>query len=218
MLNYLRSKNGVSGNEVRAVEEILNPITLKSRTIESFGDDEPFVYATDFNISDPSQIRLGTGTTEDPVYFALTTKRLLSVLNTVAQNGDSCRLPLILHMDATFKTNDNEYPFMIMGISDNNSRFHPISMVLISHRTEAQYIRVLNDLKHISAQVIPGYQLDPNFIMIDAEEAERNASIAVFGIDPSRVLMCFFHVQYNCKNKLSGQSKEIKDSVREDLR
>jgi len=142
LLNYTRKKSGVSGNEVDSVEQFITPFLLDPNAIENLNEDDPIVYGHDVK---NGRVFIGNGSDDTPTYFAFTTKRLMSVLRTLENDRAESRLPLVLHMDATFKTNDNEFPFMIIGISDNDQKFHPISMIVISHRTEEIHTRVLND-------------------------------------------------------------------------
>ena len=214
LLNYIRKKSGVSGNEVDSVEQFITPFLLDPNTIENLNEDDPIVYGHDVK---NGRVFIGNGSDDTPTYFAFTTKRLMSVLRTLENDRAESRLPLVLHMDATFKPNDNEFPFMIIGISDNGQKFHPISMIVISHRTEEIYTRVLNDLKQACALILDGYDLRPDYVMIDAEDAEKNAAANAFGILPSRILMCYFHVQYNCKKRLKGHAKNVQAAVRRDI-
>jgi hypothetical protein len=45
---------------------------------------------------------------------SMTSKAMLNVL----LKANSCIFPVVLHMDSTFKLNDNEFPLMVIGITD----------------------------------------------------------------------------------------------------
>jgi hypothetical protein len=56
----------------------------------------------------------------------------------------SCALvPLVLHIDATYKLNLNKFPALILGLSDAQQQLHLLSISVLSHHTEAVYREVL---------------------------------------------------------------------------
>ena len=81
----------------------------------------------------------------DHFYFSMSSKAALSIL---VKAVSSCALvPLVLHMDATYKLNSNEYPVLILGLSDAQQQFHLLSISVLSHHTEAVYREVLRVFK-----------------------------------------------------------------------
>ncbi len=42
-------------------------------------------------------------------------------------------LPIVFHMDCTFKCNYNEFPFLVLVITDAQQQFHPLSIGIIFH-------------------------------------------------------------------------------------
>jgi hypothetical protein len=66
-----------------------------------------------------------------PFYLSISSKALLSVI----PKAVSSKFPVVLHMDYTFKCNDNEFPVLILGITDACQQFHPLSISIISHCT-----------------------------------------------------------------------------------
>jgi hypothetical protein len=61
----------------------------------------------------------------------MSSKAALSVLpKAVAWSG---KVPLVLHIDSTYKFNTNEYPVLVLGISDAQKQFHMLSISVISH-------------------------------------------------------------------------------------
>jgi hypothetical protein len=44
-------------------------------------------------------------------------------------------IPVVFHMDSTFKCNENEFPVTLLEISDANRQFHLLSISVVSHHT-----------------------------------------------------------------------------------
>jgi hypothetical protein len=70
-----------------------------------------------------------------PFYISMSSKAMLSVI----PQAMCSKFPVVLHMDCTFKCNDNEFPILIIGITDACQQFHPLSISIISHHTEDMY-------------------------------------------------------------------------------
>ncbi|ETN23726.1 hypothetical protein PPTG_00257 [Phytophthora nicotianae INRA-310] len=107
-------------------------------------------------------------------YVGLTTKRLL--LN-AARDPEA----FVFHMDATFKLNQVGYPVIVCGISDKCRSFHLMALFITSQRLEDIYATVLTELRRIFASVSGGRQLVVKFVMADAEAAQQNKVVRVFG-------------------------------------
>jgi hypothetical protein len=66
----------------------------------------------------------------------------------------SSKFPVVLHMDCTFKKcNNNEFPILILGITDAYQQLHPLSISIISHQTEEMYEDVLQNFNRLIPQV-----------------------------------------------------------------
>jgi hypothetical protein len=76
-------------------------------------------------------------------------------------------------MDCTFKCNDNEFPILILGITDACQHFHPLSISIFSHHTEEMYEEVLNNFNWLIPHVLTGVEFSPNYGMTDCEAAKR---------------------------------------------
>jgi hypothetical protein len=50
----------------------------------------------------------------NPLYISMSSKAMLSVI----LQAMCSKFPVVLHMDCTFKCNDNEFPILIIGITD----------------------------------------------------------------------------------------------------
>ncbi len=104
-----------------------------------------------------------------PFYLSMSSKAMLSVI----LEAISSNFPIVLHMDCTFKCNDNEFPILILGVTDACQQFHPLSISLISHRTEDMYQDVLNHFNRLIPHVLEGVTFTPGYGMTDCEAAER---------------------------------------------
>jgi hypothetical protein len=80
-----------------------------------------------------------------PFYISMSSKAMLSVIPQVMCS----KFPVILHMNCTFKCNDNEFPILIIGITDACQQFHPLSISIISHHTEDMYEDVLQNFNRL---------------------------------------------------------------------
>ena len=77
-----------------------------------------------------------------PFYISISSKVMLSVI-------PQAKFPVVLHMDCTFKCNDNEFPILIIGITDACQQFHQLSISIISHHTEDMYEDVLQNFNRL---------------------------------------------------------------------
>jgi hypothetical protein len=126
----------------------------------------------------------------------MSSKAALSIL---VKAVSSCALvPLVLHMDATYKLNSNEYPVLILGLSDAQQQFHLLSISVLSHHTEAVYREVLRVFKRVIEHVLPEIRFSPQYVVTDCDAAERYSemwyiSSYVYGIEfCNKLHNCFF--------------------------
>lgn len=146
---------------------------------------------------------LGVGSDESPLIVSMTSKTLLSVVTKLEQ----WELPVLLHMDGTFKLNENEFPVIVLGVTDAAQQLHVMSLSVVSHRTQAMYDRLVQGFKNIVNTMFPEVAFMPDYIMTDAELAERNALVSVF--PEAETLMCYFHVKKACDEKLRGKAEKL---------
>ena len=104
-----------------------------------------------------------------PFYLSISSQAILSVI----PKAVSCKFPVVLHMDCTFKCDDNEFPILILGITDACQQFHPLSISIISHRTQEIYQEVLGNLNRLIPHVFPPITFSPDYGMTDCKPAER---------------------------------------------
>jgi hypothetical protein len=83
-------------------------------------------------------------------------------------------------MDSTFKLNDNEFPLMVIGITDGAQQLHVLSVSIVSHCTYGMYMKVLQGLKDLVPRVLPQVALELAYAMTDAEVVERKACSMCF--------------------------------------
>lgn len=121
---------------------------------------------------------LGDGTDEFPFIISMSSRALLSVLQQL-----SCAVvPVVFHMDSTFKCNENEFPVTVLGVSDAQRKFHLLSISVISHRTTVMYKRLLDGLKAIVQTLYPTVALTFQYCMTDCEVAERSVLKIIYNM------------------------------------
>jgi hypothetical protein len=74
---------------------------------------------------------------------------------TVAWSGT---VPLVLHMDNTYKLNINEYSVLVLGISDAQQQFNMLSISVISHHSECMYKDLLRQFQWLLLHVLSDMQ------------------------------------------------------------
>lgn len=122
----------------------------------------------------------------------MSSKATLSIL--VKAISSRAFVPIVLHMDATYKLNVNEFPVLILGLSDAQQQFHLLSISVMSHHTEAQYREVLHAFKRVIMHVVPDINFSPQYVMTDCDVAERYSVFCVPYLDmysTSVYVICF---------------------------
>jgi hypothetical protein len=99
----------------------------------------------------------------------MSSKALLSVIPKAILSP----FPVVLHIDCTFNCNDNEFPILIVGITDACQQFHPLSVSIISPHTEEMYKMVLRNFNQLVQHVLPHVTFHPDYGMTDCDPAER---------------------------------------------
>lgn len=106
-----------------------------------------------------------------PFYISISSKAALSVLKTAMIEAEN--VPIVFHMDCTFKCNLNEFPVLVFGVSDAQQQFHVLSMSVISHLSKEMYEDMLISFKRLITHVVPEISFIPEYGMTDCEVAER---------------------------------------------
>ena len=131
---------------------------------------------------------------------------MLKKAKTAFQNH---RIPIVFHVDGTFKLNETEYPLIIIGITDAAQQMHPLAFFTVSQRTTSVYTTVLRAFKaHLLAAGVTDENFTPHYVMADAETAENNAFKAEY--PHALYLMCYFHVKQNVISRFAGNEHELK--------
>ncbi|RLN89317.1 hypothetical protein BBJ28_00023230 [Nothophytophthora sp. Chile5] len=171
-------------------------------------DDTPFTFsATPDNEGKPTT---GRGSDSDPFFVAISTKKMVKRL-------DRDPASFILHMDATFKLSQVDYPVLVIGISDRHRSFHLVALCVTSQLESCHYAQALASLRRIFT-TLTSKALRIQFVMGDADGAQRNAVDAVFGHDSTyQYLMCFFHVLLNLHKRTCSMPKLLSAQVERDV-
>jgi hypothetical protein len=80
-------------------------------------------------------------------------------------------------MDATYKLNLNEFPVLILGLSDAQQQFHLLSISVLSHHTEAVYREVLHVFKQVIMHVVPDLSFSPQYVVTDCDAVKRYSDV-----------------------------------------
>jgi len=114
-------------------------------------------------------LTVGDGSDDFPFIISISSKAVLSVL----LRANESLIPVMFHMDSTFKCNENEFSVTLLGISDVNRQFHLLSISVVSHQTCDVYICLITSLQELVAKELPGISFQFKYCMTDCEIAER---------------------------------------------
>jgi hypothetical protein len=101
----------------------------------------------------------------------MSSKAALSIL--VKAVSSHAFVPIVLHMDAMYKLNLNEFLVLILGLSDTQQQFHLLSISVLLHHTEAVYREVLHMFKGVLMHVVPNISFSPQYVVTDCDSVER---------------------------------------------
>ena len=76
----------------------------------------------------PCRLILGDGTDMHPCIISFSSRALLSVVPTLS----TCLVPVVFHVDSTFKCNENEFPVTVLGVTDAARKFHLLYLLFES--------------------------------------------------------------------------------------
>jgi hypothetical protein len=106
-------------------------------------------------------LTVGDGSDGFPFIISISFKALLSVL----LHAKESLIPVVFHMDSTFKCNEKEFPITLLEISDANRQFHPPSISVVSHCTHDVYICLITSLQELVAKELPGISFQFKYCM-----------------------------------------------------
>jgi len=114
-------------------------------------------------------LTVGDGSGEFQFIISISSKAALSVL----LRANESLIPVVFHMDSTFKCNENEFSITLLGISDVNWLFHLLSISVVSYHTRDVYIHLITSLQELVAKELPGISVQFKYCITDCEIAER---------------------------------------------
>jgi hypothetical protein len=126
----------------------------------------------------------------------ITTRRLMNLATKT----------IMTQVDATYKTNAQRFPLIIVGFCDAMHSFHPSIIAITSSETSKDYTFVLQEYKRQIMVINELEYFEPSFLMGDGAEAITLAKDEVF--PQARRTMCWTHALKRMKNQLS----QIKDN------
>ncbi|POM64042.1 Hypothetical protein PHPALM_20489 [Phytophthora palmivora] len=135
---------------------------------------------------------IGDGSDNQPLRVGLTSYGLLEVYLAVQCDP---RATTVLHVDNTVNTS---YLVFILGISDPSGIYFPMVYYCSSQRRTQDIVWCLAFIKRVLRERFAA-TFSPNFVMTDADDAQYNASVDQ--LPTSCILMCWFHVSQNIKDK-----------------
>ncbi|CAF1025057.1 unnamed protein product [Brachionus calyciflorus] len=162
---------------------------------EDLDEHEPFFFNVKFDSK--NKIIINNGSEEKHINLMVTTKHLMSRIDS---NLQGC-----YHLDATYKLIKNGFPLIVLGRTDSVHDFHPLGFCISSHEQEVDYYDFFQGFKTLSGML--DIEFDPNYLVQDAWLASYNAVSSHF--DNCRVLMCYFHVIFNCRKEYRKLTKVL---------
>ncbi|KAE8968998.1 hypothetical protein PR001_g27628 [Phytophthora rubi] len=154
---------------------------------------EPFTFA--WEMDNAGLPIVGNGSDQKPFLVGITTKALMLRLMVLPES-------FILHLDGTYKTNQLDYPVMVVGVSDRSRRFHLVAVFVMSQETQPMFQAALLALRRLYFWISKQH-LTVHYAMADGDKAQRNALAVAFGDNPHfRFLMCFFHVMKHIQERV----------------
>jgi hypothetical protein len=100
-------------------------------------------------------------------------------------------IPVVFHMDYTFKCNDNKFPITLLGISDANKQFHLLSICVVSHCTHDVHIHLITSLQELVAKEIASITFQFKYCMTD----EITEWCVIAHLNP--IFFCVYHSHHN---------------------
>lgn len=122
----------------------------------------------------------------------------------------------ILHADATFKTTAEKLPNIVIGSSDAMGKFHVIGLQVTSHETSDAYECAFSAVKE-GTLLIAQKEIQPEYLVCDADPAIHKGFKAVFGNNPT-IVMCYSHVISNVQRKYKFRNEENRNDFVNDIR
>ena len=118
------------------------------------------------------------------------------------------------HIDCTYKLCERGYPLLVFGVSDLVGQFFPIAFAIMSHEQELDFTQFFRTLLEFCK--ICGVSDKVAYLVQDACGACANAATNCLGPN-MKILMCFFHVMKNVKERLKCVDEAVKHGIVKDI-
>jgi hypothetical protein len=116
--------------------------------------------------------------------------------------------------DGTYKTNNMNFPLLVLGTTDIEHKFRAIAFCLSSNEDGFSYEFMFSTVKKHLKEFYK-FDFQPEFIMADGAQSITNAVSEVFGDNITR-LMCYWHLKKNVKLNCN-LSKEDREEFLKDI-
>ncbi|OWY98364.1 LOW QUALITY PROTEIN: hypothetical protein PHMEG_00030889 [Phytophthora megakarya] len=137
-VNYYSRKFLDNHDQVDVIEAWVNCKAFTGSETEA----QPFSFG--WETDGDARLVVRNGSDANPLVIGITTKAVLLQMNRPPES-------FVFHLDATYKTNQCDYPVVVVGISDSSRAFHLVALVVVSQETEAVFQDVLLALKRVYA-------------------------------------------------------------------
>lgn len=123
---------------------------------------DPFTFA--WHMDNQGKPIVENSSDKRPFLAGITTKALMLRLSVPPES-------FILHLDGTYKTNQSDYPVMVIGGSDRSRRFHLVALFVMSHETQLIFQVALLSLRRAYSWVADRH-LSVCYAMADGDRAQ----------------------------------------------
>ncbi|CAF0921295.1 unnamed protein product [Brachionus calyciflorus] len=193
------SNRNENSNELGPVQELVQKLEIKNYD-EFVGLDPNKVFSFGCDVK--------TGSDRHHCFMFFSSKKLLMNIN--RKDGK----PGIFHIDCTYKINTNRFPVIAFGQSDLEGHFHLICLAITSHEKEIDFKKFYQTLIDLCLMV--NIQFSPKFVVQDGCDASKNAT-SIF-VDQPNIIMCYFHVIKNVKEKTKKFNKTLIEMILSDIK
>ncbi|OWY94388.1 LOW QUALITY PROTEIN: hypothetical protein PHMEG_00035902 [Phytophthora megakarya] len=203
-VNYYSRKYLDNHDQVDVIKAWVNCKAFTGSETET----QPFTFG--WETDSDAKLVVGNGSDANLFVIGVTTKAMLLRMNRPPES-------FVFHLDATYKTNQCDYPVVAVGISDSSRAFHLVALLVVSQETEAVFQDVLLALKRGYAW-LARTELRVMYALADASQTQFKALQTAFGNSgPYQFLMCFFHVMEKVHKDMRGFPSGVAGMIVRDL-
>jgi hypothetical protein len=192
--NFKRYVNsGSNTNEIGPVKDYLSKITYDRN--KQINQNE----AIEFD----SKVR--TGSENNKLFIFLTSITVMMFMKII-------NIPY--HIDWTYNICERGFKLIVFGLSDLAGQFFPIAFAIVSHEQEVDFKLFFQTLLLLCQHM----NFVPNINYLIQESCGASANAASKCLGPNiKILMCFFHVQKNVRERLKGCDEIVKTGIIKDI-